>query len=318
MQQQSENPIVPIVPATSNAVVLTADTLHQVVVADSVSIRWLRGGYEDGYQVSNSFRRLNSDADSINIYTSTDALADSLVRSLRNKVRTEAVPPAKDARLRYEPVMTQQKDWILIVLLIGVVLFGFIRQTTPKFFGELLQALLSDIRWNKIVQAVKQQYSKSSRLLFLTYQLITPLLIYEFFVSQGVAVAGQQGVILYLMILVALILLFSLRYSTYLLLGFVFDTGQQSRHFMQASIIFTNITGVLLIPVALVVPFVNPAWQLILLKFGASVFLVLYGWMLFRGVKIILDGFLSIFYMFLYLCALEIIPVIWLYKLFAG
>lgn len=302
---------------TDSLSVAMVDSSQQAVV-DTAMYQLLRKSYIDDYNYASTQIRLNADADSITVSTAADSLTLALKNSIRPIFHTAKAHVEKETKLRHDSQILQQKDWILPIVLLAIIIFGWIRQTTPKYLGELSMSLLSDLHWSKIIQEVRLQYKRPSLLLFAVYHLIIPLIIYEFFAISGMSVAGHQGIVLYLIIMLAVTLLLVLRYSVYRLLGYIFDTGDQTGLFMQTSMLFTNIVGACLIPLALAIPFVNSEWQFILLKLGASLFVVLYVWMLFRGFKIILDGLLSIFYMILYLCALEIVPVLWLFKLLAG
>ena len=96
--------------------------------------------------------------------------------------------------------------------------------------------------------------------------------------------------------------------------GYVFDAGKKTREYLFNANMLSKAFGALSIPVFTVVPFVDLFTSTLLLKGALVLFLVMYIIQLLRGARIILRKPLSILYMFLYFCALEILPIAILIK----
>ncbi len=274
--------------------------------------------YTHATQLNNAVQNLGRDADSIQVVTTKDSLAEHLSSTIRQRTTTATTHTELATDLRAVPYIQQQKDWIFSIVLIAFILIASVRVGAPRFITELFQAIFSETKWNKTMESLKLQNRRASLQLFILYHLTAPLFIYEILVYQQINVFNQNNILSYLAILLAGLALFGIRTAGYWLLGYVFETRQKTLQFLQASLIFTNIAGLLILPISLLFPFIDPTYYQMLLRLGLSLFIVLYIWLISRGIKIILDDFLSIFYMFLYLCALEILPLLWLYKLFAG
>ncbi|MGV8829505.1 MAG: DUF4271 domain-containing protein [Breznakibacter sp.] len=274
--------------------------------------------YIHAYHSSLADRNLDSDADSIQVVTAMDSLTGKLIDNIQLSPLQTVQHTEMPATMRSIPYLQQQKDWIFLIILAAFILIGSVRVGAPKFITGLFHAIFSETKWTKITESIKLQNRRASLQLSILYHLTIPLLVYEFVADQQVSILNHKNILLYFILLLAWLTLFGIRTAGYMILGYVFDTKQQTIQFLQASLIFTNLSGLLIFPISLLIPFIDPTYYQILFRLGLSIFIVLYIWHLSKGIKIILDDFLSIFYMFLYLCALEILPLIWLFKLFAG
>lgn len=292
--------------------------LKSLADSDAPIAKAIRQNYIEDYWVSAAYANLASDIDTIIVHTQADKLTNELISTISERASHTAKTVQMPATPRQEPHLMSQKSWIFPVVLLAVVLLGVIRHSTTNFITELFQSIFSDTKWIKTSESLKLQNRTPATIMFMVYHLILPLIVYEIFIDQRISVGIDNDLIVYLLIFIAGLALFGLRYGSYALLGYIFNTNQSTSHFLNASFIFTFIMGIILLPFALVIPFANPLWYSILFRVAISLFVLFYIWMLLRGIKLISDSFLSIFYMFLYLCALEIIPVIWLFKLLTG
>jgi len=101
----------------------------------------------------------------------------------------------------------------------------------------------------------------------------------------------------------------------YRITGFVFETSFLTGEYLFNASMLSKVFAILLLPIISVIPFVNIWIVPNLIKLGVGMFIVLYIWQLFRGMKIFFQNTFSVFYMFLYFCALEILPLVILYKI---
>lgn len=100
----------------------------------------------------------------------------------------------------------------------------------------------------------------------------------------------------------------------YYTLGFTFASRAGRRHFVQGFTASQSLLGFFLIIPALVAIFYPSANEL-MLEIAAVCYLVARGVFIVKGFRIFYTNFFSLFYFILYLCALEIIPLIILYRI---
>ncbi|MFW6389242.1 MAG: DUF4271 domain-containing protein, partial [Marinilabiliaceae bacterium] len=73
--------------------------------------------------------------------------------------------------------------------------------------------------------------------------------------------------------------------------------------------------GVMLMPLVALFPFLEPEIRQWVPKIGLGLFILLYVMLIGRGMRLNLRGALSGYYIILYLCALEILPLSVLYRI---
>jgi ABC-type multidrug transport system permease subunit len=101
----------------------------------------------------------------------------------------------------------------------------------------------------------------------------------------------------------------------YQALGSIFIDSSDTREFLFNMDNFNRGTGIILLPIVALIayfPYENPV---IAVFSGVFTTLVFYIMLLKRGVSILLKKQFPIFYLFLYLCTLEFLPLLLIYKI---
>jgi hypothetical protein len=78
---------------------------------------------------------------------------------------------------------------------------------------------------------------------------------------------------------------------------------------------FNRIAGLILITIISFIAFYHWENRVFPVIVGLFIVAIFYLFLLQRGIKILLKKQLSIFYLFLYLCTLEILPMLLIYKI---
>ncbi len=124
----------------------------------------------------------------------------------------------------------------------------------------------------------------------------------------------HQQLLTYLEILAALVVIYLLKVFVILFLGFIFDGTNEAKEYISTVFIYNKNIAIFLLPITLSVPFVIYDSKPFLLYLGFLLMVYFFVYRLFRGVKILFNKHLSIFYMILYICALEILPLLVILK----
>ncbi len=101
-------------------------------------------------------------------------------------------------------------------------------------------------------------------------------------------------------------------------LGYIFKGSNESKEYIFTTFLYNKNLGLFLFPVIIALPFVQPFAVEWLMYIGVSMISFFYILRIARGLKILFRKHVSIFYMILYLCALEIFPLLMIYKLLVG
>jgi hypothetical protein len=101
-------------------------------------------------------------------------------------------------------------------------------------------------------------------------------------------------------------------------LGWVFNARDCAREVAINVWVYNTVPGIVLSPIILTLFYVRPSLSEALLTLTALLLAVYLILRLARWVKILFEHGVPIFYLILYLCALEILPLLVLYKMLAG
>ncbi len=125
-----------------------------------------------------------------------------------------------------------------------------------------------------------------------------------------------QPVLIFLILSVSLVLAFSLKSLALSIVGFLFDKSRLFSEYIHNIFLYNKIYGILLLPVIVGLLYAGEVLYVPLIYSGLALGVGFYLLQLVRGLEIIIRKEFSLFYLILYLCAFEILPILVLYKLF--
>jgi hypothetical protein len=147
-------------------------------------------------------------------------------------------------------------------------------------------------------------------------------IIFSLFLFHALQIFAMElhpvGIVGYLFILGGVLSYFGLKKLAYYLQGSISRNVQETLEFLFNMNIYNRILGLFLLPVNLIVAFTplkDPEWVV-----AAGIFIIgfFYILLIFRGIKILMRKHFSIFYLILYLCTLEILPLLFISELIRG
>jgi len=210
--------------------------------------------------------------------------------------------------------------WIPAILLLSVILMVWAKASYPKRIMQIFQATLSRRNLKILMKEGEIMNEQVAYILGFLYVLMFSLLVFSGFRiwfpdHTGFYVSLQ----LYLLTGVVLVLFWMVKVMLIRILENVFSTGQTTREYLINLLVFTIVTGIFILPV-LILSFYIPSRFMLLA--GGGVAALLFAWRFVRGFMIGLSlRRFSYLFLFVYLCTLEILPLILLVKLvlmFAG
>lgn len=229
--------------------------------------------------------------------------------------------PQSKPELFYRPLGTTALNadavWLFSIVSIAGIIIGLIHSRTNNFITQLLSLTVSDFHWRSIVDSLSLQNRMSIFLLHASFHILLAAIIYEVIIAtNNHNILAFNGIVLYLLILAATILFIGVKIFIHKLIGYTFDTPEIARHIIVCKVLATDIYAILALPIAYIFPFIPENSYYALTIIAAILLCTLYFWRLLKSVKIILTDYLSLIYTFLYLCTVEAIPIVCIYKLF--
>lgn len=216
---------------------------------------------------------------------------------------------------RYEGLpmtrFTDQNNWVTGIILFVIFLFWAVWRFSGQFFALKTSGLLNIHSRKNFVGDEAKRFS--SDIVFVTIHiLVLSLFLYQIFYYLG---EFKSGIGLYLYCVSGLVALHSIKYLINRYLTYVFYDYQMYTLWKQSYNINNYILGILFIPVVLGMVYGGESVFELCLATGGFVFLLLLILYVYRLFVIFFKDLASLLYLILYLCALEIIPIMIGYKL---
>jgi hypothetical protein len=216
-----------------------------------------------------------------------------------------------------QPLNKNTPDWIFPLIVLIIAAFAWLRAFYNKYFIQIVTAFFNNNLANQIVRDENILVQRASILLNLVFNLVTALFLYFVSVHFNWSMGGMSfGLNRYIFFALVVSAAYALKFLVLKICGYLFRIDKEMATYIFNIFLINNVVGTLLIPMVLLFAFSTmvSASTLIIV----SVFFILGGllYRIFRGIS---AGFsspaFSLYYLFLYLCALEIAPLIVLIKI---
>ena len=211
--------------------------------------------------------------------------------------------------------ITSTSDWLTLVFLVVLILIAVLQFNFSDRFSKLFSLVYSEKYYT--------DYIKTRPLIFNWFHVIFFFIIL-FNISVGIYFAlntfsspvFEPSFFFFIRILGMALGYFILRYVVGFLLGIIFELEDGQNYFTFLKISNLSLISVLIFPLLILANYTVGYFHKFLITFGivASMAIALFRYfVLIKNEKL---DFNNLFYLFLYLCALELAPFIVIYKLF--
>lgn len=217
------------------------------------------------------------------------------------------------------PVFFREKyesanDWLTIMLFLLVVLLASVRTGYNRYIGTLFHSLVSYSASVRMFREKNYSFIHGSARLELLFYMIISVFAFQIFVN--VTSDNQLYSITGFGVTFAVLLFYFIaKKLLYKALGTIFIGATDTSELVFNMDNYNRATGIVLLPVVAVIAFNPFESAVIAIVTGVSVFAVFYIFLLKRCISILLKKQISILYLFLYLCTLEFLPLLMIYKL---
>lgn len=212
------------------------------------------------------------------------------------------------ARTNHKP------DWFIGVFIIVLILLATVRLFFSKYLSQLFHAIINYATSTRLFRESSVSLTHASFRLDIIFYLIFSIYIYQFFDELQISF-GQPSFITYFIILGMVVGYFILKRLAYFFTGIVSESVPETAEFFYNVNIHNRVLGLFLIPITLIIAFSSLQDPKIVTVTGLFVCGFFYLILLIRGAKILMTKHFSIFYLILYLCTLEFLPLIFIYSL---
>ncbi len=204
-------------------------------------------------------------------------------------------------------------DWLIFFIVFLVVLLVWIRLYYGKVIVRTFESAINQQSARKLIDERSNLLQKATVFLTLLYVLSSGLFIFELISFFHFKIFELKDFILFFFCTVSVFLFFIIKSFFYWFTGILVKSEKESYEFISNGNIFYKSTGIILLPIVSAIPYVPDNVAQILLYSGIAVFIASFIMRVIRGFVVSFRFKLSLFYSFLYFCALEILPVIYVY-----
>lgn len=250
------------------------------------------------------------------------ASADSILSHNLDSILTDSVKA--DSVIHYQEIKTSAildetlhspfiADWKVIVLLILLILIASVSAFSGNYLYYLIQSTFNRQTASRLFrEKVMNILHPAFRL-----EIIFYLSISLFLAEVGIKILHYNipGLTLFIICILATIIFINSKYILYSISGFLFNVQSEINEYIYYSRSGNHVMGIFLLPSAVLFIFFEGFWQQILLISGGLTVLLFSVISLFKGFKIITQKDFSIYYLILYLCTLEILPLLLVWRI---
>jgi hypothetical protein len=211
-------------------------------------------------------------------------------------------------------VVRMQPDWVLGILVVCFILVAWTQVFYPKRIRQIFRAPFSKRFINQLTRDGNLFRERISVSLGIVYFLTFSLFLYEFNEQiLGITFPCFHGIALYWMITLLSLAVLTVKVVVVQLLGKVFKTKETTGNYLLNMLIFALISAPLMLVVLVFILYLRMP---VLLYLYMAIFILLFLFRFVRGffIGIALTKF-SYLFLFVYLCSLEILPLLVIAKL---
>ncbi len=205
-----------------------------------------------------------------------------------------------------------QDDWIFILIIVGFALLAFVQVFYNRRLKMIFQAVYARHYASQLVREGNIFNERISIFLFLIYLISFSIFLFEAFKIFSINTGFMPDYIFYMELLASIFLIWIVKVILIQLSGIIFTTRQRSFEYLLNIYMINLVIGLFLICILLPMIYLNGK---LFFYIGLGFLLFMFIFKLIKGVAI---GFsytkFSRFHLFLYLCTLEILPLVLLVK----
>ncbi len=237
------------------------------------------------------------------------------------RAETVEVQPVKKSEPIAPTVPTHEMrpDWLLGVILISLILLAWLKLFYNKFLDQSIQSVAN---YQLSTKLLRDQNMFSRRVAFalnLNFVLVGSAFVYLMFGYFHLRPFPLNDLLSYLTYAGIIVCVLVLRFTVSHLIGHIFSKHYEFREYLHQLLLIYKSLGIYLLVMVIGIAYINDELRVYLLYISGLLILSALVLRVVKGLKIILsDKDVLIFYLILYLCTLEILPLLIFYRFFSS
>lgn len=242
---------------------------------------------------------------------------DNLVDKEENQIIPVAVQKESDIKVFNSNFQYKSNtNWQVGVILLSVVIFGLTRLMFRGIIANFIKAATNyQVALKAFIDSnilTKQASAFIDSLFFVNISL----LIFQLMEYKNIGLFRLTGIKVFLIIFSFILIIYLGKSLIHRFLGYVLLIQKEMAEYIYQIFLYNKIAGMLLLPFVASFPFIPFELRPAVIYTAIILLILIYIIRIFRGILISFKNKLSVFYIILYLCTLEILPIIVFCKLF--
>jgi hypothetical protein len=202
-------------------------------------------------------------------------------------------------------------DWFVMMAFLVSMVYILGRLFFPNYHRRVNITFFNDYEAMKLIAEKRTSIPRESLLFTLNSLLIISLLVYQQLIWLNHSLLTANPVLEFLKVFAVLAVYLIFRLSIAASFGWLFQSPDLASRFNQIWLINFQFLGFYGIIPVFVIPFLSPPLRLALLFLMWALLSIWLVYSVIRELNVLKSAGIKIFYKFLYLCTLEILPVWW-------
>lgn len=211
--------------------------------------------------------------------------------------------------------VTQYDYWITGIFLFLFTLFVWLYVTNRKKLNQIINGFYQT---HYVNENKRDEFSMGNRVsFFLSVFFVLTLSIFIARTLSYYQIPLFENMFVEVIIAFIIMLVYTVKFISINLFGNTFQVQKEASDYMLSVFLFCNVLGLFMLPVVLCLTFIKQVSPVVFIYTGMGIIITFVCVRVIRGIFIGLNSpRISKFYLFMYLCTLEILPFIILTKIF--
>ena len=205
-------------------------------------------------------------------------------------------------------------DWLPLVILFSLYIFSFIKVVYNKYIVQVLYSLINYQAAVRLLRDRNVLFRNMAVVLNFVFTINAGLFVYFLIDYFKLGQLYSNSLLCFLLYSFLIFIFFNLKFIICKIVGYVFSVNDIFEEYTHNEKLSNKNIGLLLFPVIILIPYVPTFMKPVILYAGLAIIIVLLAFRAFRAFQIIIRREVSSFYLILYLCTIEILPLIIMVK----
>jgi len=243
---------------------------------------------------------------------------DTILTEPRVMVAIPEIPPKANVILPEKAFLRKSSDWALGIIILSLIIIASVRIIFNTYLKQLFNATINYATAARLFREKAFNLLHAAFRLDILFFLVTALFIYQSLQAFGASFGNFKPILVYLAC-VGVVIVYSLaKRFVYMTIAVITESQPETLEYLFNINIYHRVLGLVLFPFTLFIAFAPMHDIQPIIATGIAVCILFFGQSLLRGSKILLRKHFSISYLILYLCTLEFLPLLVIYKVITG